>query len=56
MFIVKDGNQCCIQEAKSRMLSQKKIYVTSLLLSKCSLDSNPCLQKVHMGGGGIDHF
>ena len=57
MFIVKGGNQCCIQEAKSRLLSQKKkIYVTSLLQSKCSMDLNPCLQKVHMGGRGGDHF
>ena len=31
MFIVKGGNQCFIQEAKSRMLSEN---VTSLLQSK----------------------
>ena len=28
--------------------------VTSLLQSKCSMDSIPCLRKVHMVG--LDHF
>ena len=51
MFIVKGGNQCFIQEAKSRMLSEN---VTSLLQSKYLMDSIPCLQKVHMVG--LDHF
>ena len=36
---------------------QKKIYVTSLLQSKCSMDSNPCLQKgAHGRGGGLIIF
>ena len=52
MFIVKGGNQCCIQEAKGKLLSEKNM--ASLLQSKCSMDSIPCLQKVHMVG--LDHF